>query len=56
VNLVGGTFLTARWLRGRIALLPGDRIRLGVGGPELEFDVGSPPAAPGGRQGVNRTE
>ncbi len=43
-----GTFLNARWLRGRIALVPGDRIRLGVGGPELEFDV-EPPAdgAPG---------
>ena len=37
-----GTFLNTRWLRGRIALVPGDRIRLGVGGPELEFDIQTP--------------
>ena len=38
-----GTFLNARWLRGRIALVPGDRIRLGIGGPELEIDIQVPP-------------
>lgn len=41
-----GTFLNQRWLRGRIALRPGDRIRLGPGGPELEFDVDGEPSAP----------
>ena len=41
-----GTFLNERWIRGRVGLVPGDRIRLGWDGPELELDLESPTPGP----------
>ncbi|NOT09039.1 MAG: FHA domain-containing protein [Gemmatimonadales bacterium] len=40
---MNGTFINGRWIRGRIALVPGDRIRLGYDGPELEVGVEAAP-------------
>jgi hypothetical protein len=34
-----GTFVNRRRIQGQVTLVPGDRVQLGVGGPEFEVDV-----------------